>query len=260
MNETIELLDFTKRVVEDAAANFFSRSRHYLSQVSGIELGGREVKLVADAVLEESLLKKLRPTGLSILSEETGLIRQSADGELLWVIDPLDGSVNYLRGIGPSAVSVALYRGNSPVFGVLYRLDNKSLSWGGREVGAWSNGEAIRVSGESRIDRAIICTGIPARFRAKDPVQVDKYFRLIAQFAKVRMIGSAASSLLMVARGAADAYFEDQIMLWDVAAGLAIIEGAGGAYWTLAGESEFSCRVVAASLNLQSDLKERGFI
>ena len=110
MKETDELLEFAKRVVVEATEDFLSRDHEYLGQVTGSELGGREIKLVADATLESSLLDRLLPSGLTVLSEESGLIRQGSGCALQWIIDPLDGSVNYLRGIGPSAISVALWR------------------------------------------------------------------------------------------------------------------------------------------------------
>lgn len=260
MSESAELLELAKCIVGEAANDFLSRDRGYLSQVSGSELGGREVKLVADAALESSLLDRLLPTGVTVLSEETGLIRQGADNTLRWIIDPLDGSVNYLRGIGPSALSVALWRDDTPLFGVLFRLDERSLAWGGNEMGAWIDDRPIHVSSKSRIDQAMLCTGIPARFPIHDAAAVSDYFLKIAKFAKVRMLGSAACSLLMVARGAADAYFEDQIMLWDVAAGLAIVEGAGGNCWVRARETEFGRSVVAAAPAMHPDLRQNGFV
>ncbi len=260
MSESAELLDFAKRVVSEAANDFLARDRGSMSEVSGSQLNGREVKLVADAALEASLLDRLLPTGLTVLSEETGLVRQGADGALRWIVDPLDGSVNYLRGIGPSAVSVALWREDAPLFGVLFRLDDRTLAWGGNGMGAWLDDRPIHVSPQSRIDQAILCTGIPARFRVNDTALVGDYFMQMARFAKVRMLGSAACSLLMVARGAADAYFEDQIMLWDVAAGLAIVEGAGGICHVRNRETEFSRSVVAGAHAMQSDLRRNGFI
>ncbi len=260
MNEKAELLALAKRVIVETANDFLSRDRGYLGQVTGTELGGREIKIVADAVIESALLDRLRPTGLTVLSEETGLIKQAADSALQWIIDPLDGSVNYRRGIGPSAISVALWREDKPVFGVLFRLDERSLAWGGGEMGAWVDGQPIHVSSQSRIDQAILCTGIPARFRVDDAALVNDYFLRMAKFAKVRMIGSAACSLLLVARGGADAYFEDQIMLWDVAAGLAIVQGAGGNCWLRAGGTEFSRRVIASPPTMQACLQQNGFL
>jgi myo-inositol-1(or 4)-monophosphatase len=247
MNEHAELLEFAKNAVRSAAAEFQACGHDFLGQVRGTELGGRETKLVADAFLEDSLTNRLSETGLSLLSEESGLIERGTENDLRWVIDPLDGSVNYLRGSGPCAISVALCRNNQPVFGVLYTLNNQTLSWGGEGIGAWSGGDAIRVSTTKSAAEGLICAGIPARFRTNDQNALNSYFQLISRFAKVRMLGSAASSLLLVARGAADAYCEQQIMFWDVAAGLAIVQGAGGAFDVRQTGSVDPCTVLATN-------------
>lgn len=230
MKEILNLLELAKSATYLAGQEFLVTKRESLRQINGSLLQGREIKLVADRILDDVLLKQLMPTGISILSEESGLISQGADNDFLWVIDPLDGSVNFLRGIGPSAISVALWQGASPLFGVLYSLNTGILSWGGRGLGAWSKEKPIRVSSVARANQAVIFTGIPARFPVEDKAKVSRFCNVFTKFNKVRMIGSAACSLLMVAQGDADAYFEDQIMLWDVAAGLAILQGAGGLF------------------------------
>lgn len=261
MSAEAELLEFAKSAVRSAAADFFSHEHAYLGQVTATELGGKETRLVADAVLDHALRSSFLSTGISLLSEESGLVRHNSGSGLCWVIDPLDGSVNYLRGSGPSAISVALCRNGQPLLGVLYSLNTRMLSWGGQGIGAWSEGLAIRVSATKKMEDGLICAGIPARFKTDDQDTVNAYFRMIARFAKIRMLGSAASSLLLVAQGGADAYFEDQIMLWDVAAGLAIVEGAGGRVrMAPAATVENSGRVVAATAAIWSDLENRSFV
>lgn len=255
-----EFLELAKHVVLDAANKFLTCEHVSLRRVNGNELDGREVKLEADAVLESMLMDGLLPTGLDILSEESGLVKGNDVSSLVWIVDPLDGSVNFLNRIGPSAISVALWRGNTPLFGVIYNFDNLSLAWGGKGLGAWVDGNVIHVSLGCKVDQTICCTGVPARFRIDDATICNDFFHSISRFSKVRMIGSAACSLLMVARGSTDVYIEDEIMLWDVAAGMAIIEGAGGCFWMQAGREEFSRRVVAASPTMQSELQEMNLI
>lgn len=250
MSEIAELLEFAKSAVRSAATGFFAHGHAYLGQVTATELGGKETKLVADVVLDHALRASFLRTELSLLSEESGLIKHNSEGGLCWVIDPLDGSVNYLRGVGPSAISVALCRNGQPVFGVLYGLNTRMLSWGGQGMGAWSEGRAIRVSATKRMEDGLICAGIPARFQTDNPDAVNAYWRMIVRFAKVRMLGSAASSLLLVAQGGADAYYEDQIMLWDVAAGLAIVEGAGGMFNIRRTGLLEPCRVLATNAQI----------
>lgn len=261
MNEQVEFLEFAKNAVKSVAADFFGYDREYLAQVTSRDLDGKETKLVADAVLDDALRSNFLRTGLSLLTEESGLIKQSSGNDPCWVIDALDGSVNYLRGSGPSAISVALCSNGEPMLGVLYSLNTRVLSWGGQDIGAWSDGRAIRVSATTRMDDGLICTGIPARFQSNNQNSVNAYFQIITMFSKVRMLGSAASSLLLVAQGGADAYFEDQIMLWDVAAGLALVKGAGGRVrMTLGAPVENSCWVVAATAAIWPALESQNVV
>ena len=252
MKEILSLLELAKSATLSAGQEFFSTKQESLRQVEGSLLQGREVKLAADRILDDILLKHLIPTGISILSEESGLINPREDNELMWIIDPLDGTVNYLRDIGPSAISVALWQGQTPKFGVLYSLNTGILSWGGEGLGAWSQGNPIQVSSVEHANEAVICTGVPARFMIENEEKVSDFCNTIIKFNKVRMIGSAACSLLKVAEGNADAYFEDQIMLWDVAAALSILQGAGGAFVMEQQSHTSPCRIFAANEHLLS--------
>ncbi len=222
------LLKTTKDLVSAVAEKLLTADRDALSSVTDRQLGEREVKLVADKFLETELIGGLSSTGINVLSEETEESHgQSMDGPL-WIIDPLDGSYNFSRNLGPSMICVALWDDHRPVFGVLYDLSTKTMYWGGRGFGAHSSSGELHVSDESSLRRSTICTGFPSRFPADDPLAIGAYMSEILPFAKVRMIGSAAASLVHVARGSAEAYFERNIMIWDVAAALALVEGAGG--------------------------------
>ncbi len=224
------LLETAKALVQSTAEKLFAADRGALGSVTDRQLGEREVKLVADKFLESELMNGLARTGVKILSEETEESHhQSMDGPL-WIIDPLDGSYNFSRNLGPSMICVALWDNHKPAFGVLYDLSTRVMYWGGKGLGAHSSHGEIRVSTESSLLRSTVCTGFPSRFPATDPMAIGNYMSEILKFAKVRMIGSAAASLVLVARGAADAYFERNIMVWDVAAALALVEGAGGSF------------------------------
>lgn len=206
----------------------------------------REMKAYADQILEDVLIKKLGRTGLEILSEETGFL-PGRDGNChRWVVDPLDGTVNFSRGLGSCAISVALCRGPTPIWGVLGEFPSGNLVWGGAGQGAYLSGKSIHVSSISEKRKAVLCTGFPSRFDFKNHEirQMNKWF---STFGKVRMLGAAAVSLLQVARGAADAYAERAVMWWDVAAGLAILEGAGGAYEIRPREQKYTFDVQAGN-------------
>ena len=188
----------------------------------------REVKSLADSVLEDVVLGALSGTGREILSEERGLVPGTQPDGYRFIVDPLDGTFNFVRNLGPCAVSIALWEGDRPVFGVLFDIVKKSLFWGGRGLGAWENGSEIQGSRTGDISRSAVCTGFPVRFDFSADQAWERFRNRAARFAKVRMLGSAAMSLACVADGRAEAYFEEDIMLWDVAAGIAIVEGAGG--------------------------------
>jgi myo-inositol-1(or 4)-monophosphatase len=206
----------------------------------------REMKSTVDNRLEEIIFGQLKPTGISILSEESGAHIGPNDNKLLWVVDPLDGTVNFIRGLAPCAVSIALWLGDIPVFGVISEYPTCRMAWGGRSFGAFIEGSPIHVSAIQKKSQAVLCTGFPSRFDFAG-ASVSNFWRMVSSYSKVRMLGAASLSLLQVARGTADAYFEDQIMLWDVAAGLAIIQGAGGNYSIDLGSMALSYRVGATN-------------
>ncbi|MFA7342845.1 MAG: inositol monophosphatase family protein [Terrimicrobiaceae bacterium] len=224
----------------------------HLEDFSFSEEFPREVKSLADAVLEDVILGALSGTGLEILSEERGLVPGARPGGHRFIVDPLDGTFNHLRNLGPCAVSIALWEADRPVFGVIFDIVKKSLCWGGKPLGAWRDGREIRVSRIGDVSRAAICTGFPVRFDFSAEKAWGSFRDRVSPFAKVRMLGSAASSLACVADGRAEAYFEENIMLWDVAAGIAIVEGAGGRVcWR---EKEGSLDVLADNGCLETNL------
>lgn len=222
-----ELLNLARSAVRFTATHpVISRLRGDKSRYR-YELSGREVKLELDAVLSDALTTKLAPSRIQVISEEDSTTHEIKD-EYVWLIDPLDGSLNWLRDCGPSAVSCALMRLNEPVFGVIQQLNSPSLFWGGESLGAFVDDSPIAVSTVSSLSDAVVCTGIPARLNTSDEGALAPILSLLTRAQKVRMIGSAASSLILVARGSVDLYSEQSVMPWDVAAGLAIVAGAGG--------------------------------
>lgn len=217
-------------LVEKVGKKFIRLNNAAAKNVVDLQVGGREIKLEADTMLEEELIKGLTHTGIAILSEETGYIRGKSLPELLWVIDPLDGSYNFSRSLGPSMISVALWQNNEPVLGVLFNLVTKQLIFGGPKIGAHMGKQSIVVSDRTDRSQATVVTGFPSRFPINDPKAISGFAELLTTFGKVRMIGSACASLALVATGSADVYAEHNIMFWDVAAGLAIVNGAGGTF------------------------------
>jgi myo-inositol-1(or 4)-monophosphatase len=188
---------------------------------------GREVKIGADKHAEEIVLNAIaRDSEYPIISEEAGWARAMQRGDRwVWAIDPLDGSVNYLRGYPHCAVSIALLDEGKPVLGVVDCFVTRERFAGAIGLGAWLNGAPMRVSEIENPAKGILQTGVPSR--ASDE-SMKTFEQRLRTWQKVRMIGSAATALAYVAAGRAEAYRESGSMIWDVAAGCALVEAAGG--------------------------------
>lgn len=187
---------------------------------------GKEWKIGLDYLLEDVILKEIRSkSSYPILSEE------SEDHENIsshyWIVDPLDGSANCLREIPICAISIALWHNDRPILGVILDLTRNELYYGSDLCGAWCDDSPISVSDETRKDRAILNTGFPSALNI-NASYLAKLAPFYDAFSKVRMFGSAAISLAYVACGRCDSYYEEDIAIWDVAAGLALVRAAGG--------------------------------
>lgn len=190
---------------------------------------GRDVKAAGDKAAEAIILGMLHDLSPHpILSEEAGWHREKDDDAALhWVIDPLDGTGNYVRGVPVCCVSIGLMRGEAPHLGVVYDFNRDELISGEVGKGAWLNGRAITVSDVSDKAAGTLGTGFTVR-RDYSTEALTAFAKLVAPWRKVRMIGAAALSMAYVGIGRFDAHMEDSTMIWDVAAGAAIVEAAGG--------------------------------
>ena len=199
---------------------------------------GRDLKLQLDIDVENIIKDYISAhSDYSILGEETGLTDKLE--EYYWVIDPLDGTSNFLRDIPISCVSIALMHDLNPILGVIYDFNHEDLYFGHNESKAFINNKEMQVSSLSLKNESTLVTGIPAKTNYSD----DEFHRLISTFQswkKIRMIGAAAMAAVYVAAGKAETYQENGIFLWDIAAGAAIVNAAGG---------------IALINNLQSDYR-----
>ena len=187
---------------------------------------GRDIKLQVD-VDAEKIIKDyiVAKSSFPILAEESGA--SSKLNEFYWVVDPLDGSSNFLRNIPISCVSIALMNNIEPILGVIFDFNNNDLYFAHHYSQAYLNDFKLSVSSTALKSNATLVTGIPAKKNYSD----EEFKNMITDFQswkKIRMIGSAAMASVYVASGKADAYSENRIFLWDVAAGAAIVKAAGG--------------------------------
>ena len=226
----VRLAEITARSAGKCLLDAYSSNSVVLSDY------GKDIKTEADKVAETIVLKALRSTGCAILSEESRLSNTDksfptiCESSLpIWIIDPLDGTYNFTRGFPMCCVSIALWQGMNPVLGVIYDFTYDKLYSGVVDNGASCNDKAIQVSTLANYDQAVLATGFPSSRDYSDSA-LETSIRTIQRFKKIRMIGSAALSLAHVSSGNVDAYTEDDIWLWDVAAGLALVKAAGGNY------------------------------
>jgi myo-inositol-1(or 4)-monophosphatase len=209
---------------------------------------GRDVKLAADTGSEEIILRVLREgSSLPILSEEMGLDdRQGSFSSLHWLVDPLDGSLNYLKGIPFCCVSIGLWDGPEPLLGVIYDFHREELFKGISGQGAWLNNKPMQVSPTREVEKAVLCTGFPVS-TDYSPGAILQFVEQVRKYKKLRLWGSAALSLAYVAAGRADSYYERDIKLWDVGAGLALVRAAGGLTGQTASSKPFAITAYAGN-------------
>ena len=204
----------------------------------------KDIKTEADLVVQEFILKALSETGIPILAEESAV--QQRHENLHWIVDPLDGTMNFARGFPMACVSIALWNGMQPVLGIIKDVFSKSIFSGIVGNKAFHCEEPISISQTSEINQAIIATGFPSE-RDYSTKSLQIFLEKVQCYKKVRMLGSAALMLAQVAAGRFDVYEEEDINIWDVAAGLAILQAAGGCYTIIPGANEFQYNVRASN-------------
>ena len=192
---------------------------------------GHDMKTLADHRVESVIVENLsQSSSYKILAEEKHADTLLEDGKRYWVIDPLDGTVNFTRGIPHYAISIGLWEApNTPLFGMIYDGCTKQVYQGGLGSPSRRGGERIQVSEVSDKDQAILATGFPLLAKTSEDAMHDFWTRA-HRYKKIRMFGAACTSMIYVATGLVDAYRETGTRLWDVAAGLAIHQAAGGIY------------------------------
>jgi myo-inositol-1(or 4)-monophosphatase len=183
----------------------------------------------ADRRAEETLfaeLSKARP-GYGFLGEEGGA-REGADKSHRWIVDPLDGTTNFLHGIPQFAISIALEREGTVIAGLIYNPANDEMFIAERGKGAFMNEQRIRVAGRKHLGEAVIACGLPHIGRGDFALARRETSAMQEQVAGLRRFGAAALDLAWVAAGRLDGYWERDIKPWDIAAGLILLREAGG--------------------------------
>ena len=183
---------------------------------------GRDIKLILDQETEKIIRSSLAASNIEIMGEEFGGVKKEGK---YWVVDPIDGTANYFRGLDECCVSIALMQGNKALIGVIYNFNNNQMYEAIKDHGAFLNDKKISVSDIALKSKASITTGFPASETVESSIN---FLEDLKGWKKVRMFGSAALSCSYVASGKCDYYAEKGIYLWDFAAGICLVEEAGG--------------------------------
>jgi len=179
----------------------------------------------AEKILREEL-QRVRPT-YGLLMEESGVI-EGSDPAHRWIVDPLDGTTNFLHAIPMFAVSIGLERDGEIVAGVVFNPVMNELFTAERGAGAYLNDRRLRIAQRRDLSQAVIATGVPHQGRGHHPTYLKELAAIMADAAGIRRMGAAALDLAWVAAGRFDGFFETGLNPWDVAAGMLIVREAGG--------------------------------
>ena len=210
-----------------AAGTILIRHMNRLDALNVVEKDRLDYASEVDGLAEAEIVRELKRSmpDCAILGEETG---SSGRGRQTFVIDPLDGTSNYLRGLPHWCVSIALVENGEPQHGVVFDPLRNELFTASRGSGAVLNDKRIRVSERKDLAGAMLVTGFPPRERERAPAQLECIRQLLRDAEDIRRTGSAALDLAYIACGRADGYFEAGVKPWDIAAGALLVREAGG--------------------------------
>lgn len=222
-----QLCEKVCNVAREAGA--FMRNERANFSIDKVETKGvHDYVSYVDKASEELIVKQLKTLlpQAGFLTEE-GTVEQ-CDTALRWIIDPLDGTTNYIHGLSPYSVSIALVENNNPIIGVVYIVESNECFYAWQGGGAWLNGNPINVSEAARLCDSLVVVGFP--YKHFD--NMANYMLALEFFMKsthgVRRLGSAAADLAYVACGRAEVFYEYGLSPWDVAAGALLVKEAGG--------------------------------
>lgn len=237
----LNLEEICLRVVElSRTAGFFIKNESESFDRSRIEhKGPSDLVSYVDKETEKKLV-----TGLRSVLPDAGFITEEAtieqeDREYKWIIDPLDGTTNFLHEMPVYSISIALMKGNSLLIGVVYEVNRDECFYAWKGGKAWLNGKQIFVSPIEDLRESLIASGFPYSQKGKSGNHFTILRELQDKTHGIRRLGSAAVDLAYVACGRFEAYYEFNLHIWDVAAGILIVQEAGGHLYDFDGGNDF---------------------
>lgn len=229
MIDNVQVPGLGKRILKESGVHaLLPRLHKQASSRKALKTNKKDISIAADKELNRRLMKFFSSkSSYPILSEEADeQFDFFNNSSRIWIIDPLDGSMNFSRGIPVHCISIALWEDGEPLYGMIYDFNRDELFEGDKRR-AFLNGKRIHVSSIRKTEDGVLTTGFPS-WRSYDSKSLTKFLSQVQNWKKIRMIGSAALSLAWIACGRMDAYIEEDVRIWDVAAGLPIVIGAGG--------------------------------
>jgi myo-inositol-1(or 4)-monophosphatase len=240
--------------IKEAGA-FIREQRKTFSQTLVEYKGFNDLVSYVDKNAEKLLVERLK-----IILPQAGFITEentaSADGQpYQWIIDPLDGTTNFVHGLPPFCVSVALAHNNNVVAGIIYEINLDECFYAWKGGGAWLNGDPIKVSPVKELKRSLLATGFPyTNFtRLKEYMEVFDY--CMKHTHGIRRLGSAAVDMAYVACGRFEGFYEYGLNAWDIAAGCIIIQEAGGKIADFSGGDNylFGKEIISTNSNIYKE-------
>ncbi len=250
------MIDAARAIAEEAGALLMER----FGRLTGAEIqrkGPRDFVTAADKDAEALIVARLSEAfpDHGILAEEGG--GRERAGRPTWIVDPLDGTTNYLHGIPVFAVSIGLVDAGKPLLGVVHAPALKTTWWGGPGQGAWEGEKPVAVSVTPAIPEALLATGFAYGIDHLADDNLDNLARVARTARGIRRLGAAAVDLAWVASGRLDGFWELHLKPWDVAAGAALIRAAGGRVTDARGGDDwlFGQHVVATNGLIHAELR-----
>jgi len=201
-------------------------------------------------------LQKARPT-YSILSEEIGEIKN--DESFKWIIDPIDGTANFLHGVPHFAISIGLEQNKEIICGIIYDPIKDEMFVAEKGNGAYLNNQRMRVSSRSKLKDCIIFTGGPKHESDNRELALKEYINFSSRvFIPIRKFGSAALDMAYVAAGRCDGFWQRNLHYWDIAAGIIIVKESGGFVTDFAGENQYiqNRTIIATNSKINKEMIE----
>lgn len=233
--------------------------QHYFNGTFSIshKEGVNNLVTEADHASEKSIIEVIKAAYPDhfILSEETGEIKSSS--EYKWIIDPIDGTVNFAHGIPLCCVSIAVEKAGEMILGAVYNPNMNEMFFAEKGKGAFLNDKLIKVSKQNSVLKSCLVTGFPYTYLEMPNGPIQVFEKLIKQGIPVRRLGSAAIDLCWVAAGRFDGFYEHNLQAWDSAAGFLMVQEAGGRVTDFATEkySPYQPHILATNGMIHEELR-----